>query len=81
MLEMKKNLIEKMITLLEQKADVTWPAMRSTVVYKRLCKTMTKSEENLTYVDRTNVRNDLRTLCLCAGVDYYHLLKQVHETH
>lgn len=76
---MQKRPINKMLDIMRERADATWPAMYGTHQYKHIMLVLAKSNDEITYVDKEFVRNDLHALCLALGLDYYQLLKKVYQ--
>ena len=76
---MQRRPINKMLDIMRERADATWPAMYGTHQYKHIMLVLTKSNDEITYVDKEFVRNDLHALCLALGLDYYQLLKKVYQ--
>lgn len=74
---MNKRPIEKMLIIIQERADETWPAMYNTPQYKALMKILAKDSDNITYPEKERVREVLRAMCLALGLDYYRLLKKV----
>ena len=70
-------MINKMLDVMRAKADATWKAMYGTHQYKHLMMTLAKSDEDITYVDKEFIGSDLRVLCMCLGIRYYSLIKEV----
>ena len=77
--KINRVMINKMLDVMRAKADTTWKAMYGTHQYKHLMMTLTKSDEDITYVDKEFIGSDLRALCLALGLDYYQLLKKVYQ--
>lgn len=76
---MQRRPINKMLDIMRERADATWPAMYGTHQYKHIMLVLAKSNDEITYVDKEFVRNDLHALCLALGLDYYQLLKKVYQ--
>lgn len=76
---MQKRPINKMLDIMRERANATWPAMYGTHQYKHIMLVLAKSNDEITYVDKEFVRNDLHALCLALGLDYYQLLKKVYQ--
>ena len=76
---MQKRPINKMLDLMRERADATWPAMYGTHQYKHIMLVLGKEDKDITYVDKEFVRNDLQALCLALGLNYYQLLQKVHQ--
>ena len=74
---MNKRPIEKMLILIQERANETWPAMYNTPQSKALRKILAKDSDDITYPEKERVREVLRAMCLALGLDYYRLLKKV----
>lgn len=74
---MNKRPINKMLAIMEERADESWKAMYSTHQYKYIKRVLTKSTEDITYAEKEMVRDNLQALCLALGLNYYNLLKKV----
>lgn len=74
---MNKRPVEKMLIIIQERADETWPAMYNTPQYKALMEILAKDSDNITYPEKERVREVLRAMCLALGFDYYRLLKKV----
>ena len=74
---MNKRPVEKMLIIIQERADETWPAMYNTPQYKALMEILAKDSDNITYPEKERVREVLRAMCLALGLDYYRLLKKV----
>ena len=76
---MQRRPINKMLDIMRERADATWPAMYGTHQYKYIMLVLAKSNDEITYAEKEFVRNDLHALCLALGLDYYQLLKKVYQ--
>ena len=76
---MDKAKLNKMMDRLREEADKHWPAMYSTHQYKHAMLVLSKSDGDVTFTDRNLLRYDLSTLCIALGIDYYALIKDVHN--
>lgn len=74
---MNKRPVEKMLIIIQERADETWPAMYNTPQCKALMEILAKDSDNITYPEKERVREVLRAMCLALGLDYYRLLKKV----
>lgn len=76
---MDKVKLNKMMDKLREEADKHWPAMYGTHQYKHAMLVLSKSDEDVTLTDKDLLRHDLSALCIALGIDYYALLKDVHN--
>ena len=74
---MNKRPINKMLAIMEERADESWKAMYNTHQYKYIKRVLAKSTEDITYAEKEMVRDNLQALCLALGLNYYNLLKKV----
>lgn len=74
---MQKTPINKMLSIIEERATERWPAMYNLIQYKALKEILNKDSKDITYAEREVVRETMRSLCLALGLDYYRLLKKV----
>jgi hypothetical protein len=74
---MNKRPINKMLDIMRERADTTWPAMYGTHQYKYIMTVLAKSNDEITYAEKEFVRHNLQALCLALGLNYYQLLKKV----
>lgn len=74
---MNKVKLNKMMDKLREEADKHWPAMYGTHQYKHAMLVLSKSDEDVTLIDKDLLRHDLCALCIALDIDYYTLLKDV----
>ena len=71
---MDKVKLCKMMSIIEEEAKQKWQAMFKTIQYKWCKDILNKEPEDITYVDRETLRNNLHALCLCVGLNYYNVI-------
>lgn len=76
-MKMNKRPINKMLAIMEERANESWKAMYGTHQYKYIKSILAKDVEDITYAEKEMVRDNLRALCLALGLNYYNLLKVV----
>ena len=65
--------INKMLVIIvERKPDVV-----DSECYKSIIESMAKGKDNLTYAEKRYVRDNLRALCMYAGLSYERLIMKV----
>lgn len=71
--------INKMLDTMRAKANECWPAMYNTHAYKHIMSVLAKSDEDITYVDKEMMSNNLHLLAMCLGLPYYILLQEAYQ--
>ena len=74
-----RTAITKMVTMIEEEAREEWPAMFKTYPYQRVTTTLSKSDEEITFVDKESLRLNLMTLTDCLGLNYYRLIEIAYQ--
>lgn len=53
------------------------PSIKETCIYQETMSVLSKDNKNITYAEKTMVRDNLRTLCILAGLSYERLILKV----
>ena len=53
------------------------PTIKETCTYKETMSILTKGNESITYAEKMMVRDNLRSLCVVAGLSYERLIMKV----
>ena len=72
---MKKRPIEKMLSLIVD-CDVS---VKNSPQYITIQQTLQKDVATITYAEKTQIRDDLRSLCRAVGLSYDRLLLRVMQ--
>lgn len=53
------------------------PSIKETCTYQETMDVLSKDNKSITYAEKTMVRDNLRTLCILAGLSYERLILKV----
>lgn len=72
-MSMNKRPINKILDIITERK----PSITETCIYQETMDVLAKSNESITYAEKMMVRNNLRTLCIIAGLSYERLVMKV----
>lgn len=70
---MNKRPINKMLELIVERK----PELTQSTHYISIINTLAKSNENISYTEKLEVRDNLRVLCVVSGLSYERLMMRV----
>jgi hypothetical protein len=70
---MNKRPINKMLTIITERK----PSVQASHQYKYIMMVLDKDSKDITYTEKLMVRDNLRSLCVVAGLSYERLIMKV----